>query len=114
MRPILRFTQKKQNTTAISLTKVKIYYIIHKHDIIEVWLSLVEHCVRDAGVASSNLVTSTTLKPYNERYAYHNFRQFGFYVEVWLSLVERCVRDAEVASSSLVTSTNTLSAKRWG
>ena len=59
MRPILRFTQKKQNTTAISLTKVKIYYIIHKHDIIEVWLSLVEHCVRDAGVASSNLVTST-------------------------------------------------------
>ena len=26
---------------------------------IEVWLSLVEHHVRDVGVASSNLVTST-------------------------------------------------------
>lgn len=28
---------------------------------IEVWLSLVEHHVRDVGVASSNLVTSTIL-----------------------------------------------------
>ena len=29
---------------------------------IEVWLSLVEHHVRDVGVASSNLVTSTKRK----------------------------------------------------
>ena len=29
---------------------------------IEVWLSLVEHHVRDVGVASSNLVTSTKKK----------------------------------------------------
>ncbi len=111
--PTLLSNKITDNNFSILLTKAKIYYIINRH-YIEVWLSLVEHCVRDAGVASSNLVTSTTLKPYNERYAYHNFRQFGFYVEVWLSLVERCVRDAEVASSSLVTSTNTLSAKRWG
>ena len=79
MRPILRFTQKKQNTTAISLTKVKIYYIIHKHDIIEVWISLVEHCVRDAGVASSNLVTSTIEKEYPRGYSFHFICFSAFY-----------------------------------
>ena len=31
---------------------------------VEVWLSLVEHHVRDVGVASSNLVTSTIGCPY--------------------------------------------------
>lgn len=33
---------------------------------IEVWLSLVEHHVRDVGVASSNLVTSTKKKQVKE------------------------------------------------
>ena len=33
---------------------------------IEVWLSLVEHYVRDVGAASSNLVTSTTKTTENE------------------------------------------------
>ena len=32
---------------------------------IEVWLSLVEHYVRDVGVASSNLVTSTNCRRLN-------------------------------------------------
>ena len=35
-------------------------YIILRH-VIEAWLSLVERCVRDAEVASSNLVASTYL-----------------------------------------------------
>ena len=62
--------------------------------IFDAWLSLVERCVRDAEVASSNLVASMWLTPVSTSF------------EAWLSLVERCVRDAEVASSNLVASTS--------
>ena len=57
----------------------------------DAWLSLVERCVRDAEVASSNLVASIRILG-------------STYNEAWLSLVERRVRDAEVAGSNPVAS----------
>ena len=44
----------------IDIFSVKEYNNFRSHKSIEVWLSLVERCVRDAEAASSNLVTSTT------------------------------------------------------
>ena len=50
-----RRRQKPGVKEAVARTfATKIEYVL-----IEVWLSLVERCVRDAEVASSNLVTST-------------------------------------------------------
>ncbi len=54
----------------------------------DAWLSLVERCVRDAEVAGSNPVASTS-KINND---------------AWLSLVEHYVRDVGVAGSNPVAS----------
>ena len=45
----------------------------------EVWLSLVEHYVRDVGAASSNLVTSTSRVP---RHAIRVLRHFFFIIPI--------------------------------
>ena len=67
------------------------------------WLSLVERCVRDAEVASSNLVAPIVFFLLVFLILKHGrLRQF----EAWLSLVERRLREAEVASSNLVASIN--------
>ena len=59
----------------------------------DAWLSLVERCVRDAEVAGSNPVASTSIKG----------NQLNN--DAWLSLVEHYVRDVGVAGSNPVAST---------
>ena len=60
----------------------------------DAWLSLVERCVRDAEVAGSNPVASTSE---DSRRQLNN--------DAWLSLVEHYVRDVGVAGSNPVAST---------
>ena len=90
---------------------------------------MVERCVRDAEVASSNLVASIGQTGNVGNGIFGSFFQSSFkenvsqkkrkkkltketeyskiekVVEAWLSLVERYIRDVEVASSNLVAST---------
>lgn len=63
---------------------------------IEVWLSLVEHHVRDVGVASSNLVTSTKkILPFSAGFFYVKNAPIGFSFRLvhWLfmNLIYDCV-----------------------
>ena len=53
--------QKSEKNSKMLLTEKVLWYILSKcprETEFEVWLSLVERCVRDAEAASSNLVTS--------------------------------------------------------
>ena len=64
---ILQRFQKKNflfESVEKSFTSVRKCAILYESPI-EVWLSLVEHYVRDVGVASSNLVTSTNYRRLN-------------------------------------------------
>ena len=58
---------------------------------------MVERCVRDAEVAGSNPVASTSLLVSKDQSKLHN--------DAWLSLVEHYVRDVGVAGSNPVAST---------
>lgn len=65
---ILQRFQKKNflffESVEKSFTSVRKCAILYE-SLIEVWLSLVEHYVRDVGAASSNLVTSTNYRRLN-------------------------------------------------
>ena len=56
-----RANKKSKKNSKMLLTEKVLWYILSKcprETEFEVWLSLVERCVRDAEAASSNLVTS--------------------------------------------------------
>ena len=62
---------------------------------IDAWLSLVERCVRDAEVASSNLVASTN-KKWDHSYEWFHFFITDFYnIELVISSGTNAVRDAD-------------------